>query len=402
MRLSSTLAIVALFSSFAVSGQPRITGQHCVDALRIAAKSEYNISTDTSLDTAFSDAFCEAVKDKKESKQKTDGSVLYSAFYATFTNDQSQLSDYQRTYCRDTRSKLAFKSAYKFYASVVTRDALKDFNVCMDKVRQAEGGRGVVWNLKPTNACYSVVDISYVRPGEQGPVTANVKSVEAFNVQCATVPKVLTASPQPVACRRTSWGDASLAIGTTQQYVPVEFPTVSPPAAPVAPQFAQVDQKVKVFTVTRGQYPAGTTCTDDGRVCRGPMSLGAGAANVSVVYGCDGGVNENGHGYCGWSYGNRGGADWNAQYGANWQTVSDGELQWIRNWTGDAQNRIVETYTVKYTLPHVVTPEEMAQSAAHAEATKQYKASLDEGPCPKPAEAAKSPAKPRKSSKKPT
>lgn len=368
---------VAILCWLSAHAQAKGETKDCVEALRIAARDEYKLADDKSLDTAFSDAFCDAVKSKRESKSKQDGSALYGAFFATLSNDQSELSNYDRTYCRDTRSKLNFKSAYRSWASVVHGEPLQQFNLCMKTAMQGAASRGIFSEVGVTDACHTVVGAAY-RPTGDGPKTAKVNSVHTYNVQCSNVPSVLKANVQKFECRRTSWGAGVLSLGTSQEPIDINFDALTPPAPPSPPAVSATDTKTATFIVKRAAYDAGVTCVHDGRQCDGPISLGAGSQVLSVTYSCTGPVNQNGHGYCGWSFGDRGAAS----YAANWKQVGDGELRWFRYWDGDASRAIVETYTVAYTAPHAPTAAEVAQLATYEAELTKHRALIATGPCP--------------------
>lgn len=385
MRRRSSLRVGLLAAStlaFAVSlshsQSIRISGDQCVEALRIVAKNEYKIEDDKVLDTRFHDAFCDAVKDKKQSKQKTNADALYGAFFLSLSNDESQLSDYERRYCRTTSSSTNFKSSYRFYASVVNPNAASEFNICMDKVRQALGTRGVLAEVKRSDSCHAVVALSYVRPGEDGPLTARVKNVVPYNLACDKFPSQLTASAAPVSCRRIAWGPASLAVGTTQTFPEIELPSENPPAPPSQPVFPQVDARTATAEVI-GRYVSGSTAVPgtDGRLTYGTIPLEKGAGNVSVSYTCTGG-----EGLCGWTFGNyKTGGTHEEKYGPNWQFTSDGNVRWTRWWQGDAKNAITERYTVAYTVPHILTAAEKEQQALYLDQLEKHRTLVSTGPC---------------------
>lgn len=376
MSATSRFLGAAVLFAFASSLQAKDETKACVEALKIAAKSEYKFETDEALDTALYDAFCDVVKNKKESKSKPEAGLLYGALSLKLSNDQSELANFERTYCRDTRSKLSFKSAYRVWASVVHGDPLTKFNGCMKIAMQAAASRGVGSEVKHTDACHSVAEVWY-RPTGEGPKVAKVNTVHPYNVQCSKVPKQLLANAQTFECRRTSWEAGSLTMGTSQEPVEIEFPAIEPPAAPTPPKLLQADQLPKSFIVQRAKYEPGVHCVQDGRLCDGPMSLGVGAKVLSVTWSCVGAPSSKGDDLCGWSYGNRSAGS----RAANWQQVGDGELRWFRYWDGDASNATVETYTVVYTAPHVDSAEESAQRANYAAELKKHKALVENGPC---------------------
>lgn len=389
--LRSSVAALLLSASLAgYAAEANADLQICVDALRVAAKSEYKIEDDKTLDTMFRDTFCEVVKDKRESKSKTDASAAYKLLSLSISNDESQLADYQRDYCRDTNSTLKFTTNYRFSASVVTGEPLVQFNACVANVMKGRSeSRGIEYEMKQRDACYSDIKVAF-RPKVQGlPRTAKVNSVQPYNVDCSAVPKTLTANYQTFSCRKTTWGLASLLGGTTQEPMEIEFPATKPPPAPAAPVIPATDSRTETFVWSRGGgYQPPVSCVHDGRMCTGTISLPAGAKFQSAVYACTGGPNQNGHNRCGWSYGNKGGDGWNEQYKANVSEVSGG-LVWRRYWDGDKDAGISESYTVTYTVPHVDTPEVAGQRAAYIEAMAKYNDSLLNGPCPKPAKALK-------------
>lgn len=347
--------------------------QACVDALRVAAKSEYSITNDTALDTAFSDAFCDAVKSKRESKSKSDGSLLASSFFVTLSNDQSELSNYERTYCRDTRSRANFKNAYRTWSSVVHGDPLAKFNSCMKIVAERSG---VVAEVESSDACHAIAKVRYSPIGE-GPRTARVNSVHTHNLQCSKIPKSLTVNFQTFECRRTSWAPGRIVLGTSQEPVDVEVPAATPAQPPTPPAIVQLDQKTRVFEVKRAKYEPDVECVHDGRHCGGNLNLGPGAKATSVTYSCTGPVNQNGHGLCGFSYGDRSAGS----HAANWTDAGDGVVRWHRYWDGDASRSTVETYTVAYTVPHVDTAAEAEQRVAYERDLKKYEAFVQNGPC---------------------
>lgn len=395
MLRKTAISLVVLTCVASAGAQQRVTGDQCVSALREIAKSTYTVDSDKALDTLFVDTFCEVVKDKRQSTQKTDGGLLYDSLNIKLTNDQSQLSDYERTYCRTTVDKLKFKSAYKFYASVVNPKAGEDFNKCMKLVAESEGGRGFVLTATKRNACSTELAMSYVRPGEVGPLTAKVKNVVEVGAKCDIRSKVLTASPQPTMCRRTSWGDASVSIGTDQNYRSTEFEPVTPPPAPVPPNIPQRDKMTKAFVI-EGRFGDGKNVQaqpgTDGRVTSGILALGKDAEDINVTYDCVSTDN-----LCGFSFANDvSGAPHPVQYGAKWSNLGDGNVKWTRLWKGDASTKIVETYTATWTVPHVRTAEENAKQAAYEAAVADHAALLANGPCPSPAAA--KPTKPKAAS----
>ena len=357
----------------------------CVEGLRIAAKNEYHIDSDEQLDSMFSDAFCEAVKDKRESKTNTNVAGAYGVISGSLSNDQAQLADYDRTYCRTTADKIKLKTAYRLQASIVTGDPLTKFNACMKIVVQAQAAqkRGVYGLAERTDSCRWSVKLSYVPTGKGNPTTARVETVHPYNVSCSKSPPLLDASEKKMECRRTSWGMGSLSFGTTQESLELEFEPEQQPTAPTPPAIPKADSLTKSFNVRRGHYDRTTTCIQDGRLCSGQLNLEIpGAQITNVVYACTGGLNENGHGYCGWSWGNQGAPDYATQYGASWINLGGGVAQWTRYWSGSAVEAISETYTVSYMAPHVDTPEELAMRAAYRDATDKYNLALANGPCP--------------------
>lgn len=387
-----TSAVVAVFLSAGLTGHAADANadlQVCVEGLRIAAKNEYKIEDDKGLDTMFRDTFCEVVKDKRESSSKTDASAGYKLLTLSMSNDQSQLTEYQRDYCRDTNSTLKFTTNYRFAATLVTGDPLVQFNSCVANVLNGSSGRGgVEYEVEHRDACYADIKVAF-RPKVQGPTTASINSVQPYNVDCTAIPETLTANDQTFSCHKTTWGPASLLVGTTQEPVEIKFPASKPPPVSAAPVIPATDIRTETFSWSRGGgYQPPVDCVHDGRMCTGTISLPAGTKVQSVVYACTGGTNQNGQAYCAWSFGNKGGADWNAQYTANWSAVTGGVV-WRRYWDGGASAGLSESYTVTYTVPHVETPEEAGQRAAYIADMAKYNESLLSGPCPRPATASK-------------
>ena len=358
--------------------------QVCLEALRTAAKNEYSIQDDKSLDTMFRDTFCDVVKHKLSSSSKSDASAAFKLISASVTNDQAQLSEYDRQYCRDKSGSLKFTGNYRLSASIVTGNPLTEFNACVAAVVRGRpaSARGVEYERVRRDACYSEVKVAF-RPTVKGPDRAEVESVHSYNVDCSTFPKKLTANFKALSCRKTTWGSGSL-LGTTQEPVEIEFPAEASPPPPAAPLIPTTDSNTETFRWSRGSgYEPQVDCVHNGRMCTGRIILKPGAVIQSVVYACTGGTNENGHSFCGWSFGNKGAPDWNGQYAANWSPATGGAV-WSRYWDGGASAGINESYTVTYTLPHVDTPEETRQRDAYDAALARHNDTLF-GPCPKAA-----------------
>jgi hypothetical protein len=299
------------------------------------------------------------------------------------TDDRSQLAEYDHTYCQSTSLDTSYSRDYSFWAKIVKGDALGKFNSCMQICKPPNG---LMSDAQVLDTCHFVAKVKFVPTSSENPNFAKMdRDADLVNASCDSVPykgQKIAAQEIPVKCTRFGRDGSFLILATSQGGAVISVPAIPPPAKPAPipdpPQFDSADAKgqpyVATFQIVKGQVRTtpGVTCA--GNTCTGTFKVPAGGVipDVNHVdYSCGGGVNQNNDPFCAWSYHRPPGGGNVKDVAVNGDT-----LTWYRYYNTDKD--MIETYTVRYDMPHTPT----AAEVQYAKDMEEYKKQLAIDPCP--------------------